>query len=99
MTLRVVGDGININRDGVGTRVTLKYPNHTLTREVHLSRGTYNSMDTKHLMFGLGDLGCDFSLHVRWPDGTTADFNASDVVENSTMTLSYPDALVKEGSP
>ena len=99
LSIRVVGDGININRDGVGTRVTLNYPSHTLTREVHLSRGTYNSMDTKDLMFGLGDLGCDFTMRVRWPNGTEATFDATDIVENSTMILSYPDSLASMSTP
>ena len=93
LAIRVVGDGNNINRDGVGTRVTIKYPNRTLTREVHLSRGTYNSMDSKTLHFGLGTLECDFTLHVRWPDGTEVQFQPSDIHENSVMVLSYPDSL------
>jgi enediyne biosynthesis protein E4 len=91
--IRVVGDGQKVNRDGVGTRVTFTYPDRILTREVHLSRGTYNSMDTKTLLFGLGALECDFEVSVRWPDGTTATFSGDSIQEGHTMVLSYPDDL------
>ena len=93
VAFRVEGDGENINRDGVGTRVSLKFADRTLSREVHLSRGTYNSMDTKVLPFGLGELGCDYMVEVRWPDGTKANFEPGQVYEGQVMKLTYPDTL------
>jgi hypothetical protein len=70
--LRMVGDGAKINRDAIGTRVTVTVGTATLVREVKASRGTYNGTDTRTLYFGLGDLGCDAEAQIRWPDGTTA---------------------------
>ncbi len=70
LALRLVGGGA-INRDAIGARVTLAIGDKTLVREVQASRGTYNSMDTRTLYFGLGELGCDYTATVRWPDGTS----------------------------
>ncbi len=93
IALRLVGDGITINRDAIGARVTLNFADEILTREVKSSRGMHNSMDTRALHFGLGDRGCDYTLNVRWPDGTTASFTPDDFPEESYLTLSYPDSL------
>ncbi|HIA00879.1 MAG TPA: hypothetical protein EYN66_03065, partial [Myxococcales bacterium] len=96
LAISVVGDGSKVNRDGVGTRVSLVFADRTLTREVKLSRGMHNSMDTKVLHFGLGDLPCDFEMKVRWPDGTSAVFSADDTGQNRYLTLTYPDTLESE---
>jgi hypothetical protein len=93
LAISVVGDGSKVNRDGVGTRVSLKFADRSLTREVKLSRGMHNSMDTKVLHFGLGELPCDFEMKVRWPDGTEASFSPDDTGQNRYLTLTYPDSL------
>src|SRR5437868_14555190 len=59
VALKLVGDGVAINRDAIGTRATLSIGDRTLVREVHSSRGTYNSMDTRTLYFGqIGRASC-----------------------------------------
>jgi enediyne biosynthesis protein E4 len=79
LSLAIEGDGIHVNRDGIGTRVTIKFADGTqLVREVKASRGTYNSMDTRLLYFGLGDLGCDYTIEVRFPDGTMRSYDAAE---------------------
>jgi hypothetical protein len=93
LALRLVGDGVKVNRDAIGARVSLLFPERTLTREVHSSRGMHASADTRALHFGLGDLGCDYTLEVRWPDGTTASFTPADFPEETWLTLTYPDQL------
>lgn len=89
LALRMIGDGTAINRDAIGTRVTITLGETTLTREVKASRGTYNSMDTRTLYFGLGDLGCAFSVEVRWPDGTTERFTGTQTQMDRIVTIRY----------
>jgi hypothetical protein len=93
IAFEVEGDGDKVNRDGVGTRITLSFPDTTRTRELHTSRGTYNSTDMRALHFGLGDLPCDYSIEVRWPDGTVVDIPRATVTEEAYQTLRYPDII------
>ena len=89
LAIRLEGDGEAVNRDAIGARVELIYPDRILRREVKSSRGMYNSMDTRTLHFGLGDLGCDFTLRVVWPDGTFITVDGSEIERNSFMTIPY----------
>ncbi|MBA2544260.1 MAG: CRTAC1 family protein [Deltaproteobacteria bacterium] len=89
IAVRLTGDGTAINRDAIGARATLTIGDTTLTRELRSSRGTYNSMDTRTLYFGLGELGCDYKLSIRWPDGTTQDFAATDLGIDRIVTIDY----------
>jgi hypothetical protein len=91
--IRVAGDGANVHRDAVGTRVQIQFEEEVLTRHVHLSRGMHNSMDSKALLFGLGDFPCEYTLHVRWPDGTEASFESGSFSEKAYLNLGYPDLL------
>jgi len=89
LALQVRGDGVAVNRDGIGTRVTIRYADRVVMREVKATRGMYNSMDSKTLYFGLGDFGCEFTLSVRWPDGTVESFDAAQVPVNRYGRLTY----------
>ncbi|MBA3464378.1 MAG: CRTAC1 family protein [Deltaproteobacteria bacterium] len=89
LALKLVGDGVAINRDAIGARVTITVGGKTLVREVRSSRGTYNSMDTRVLYFGLGDLGCQLDAEVRWPDGTIEHFTASQTGVDRIATIAY----------
>jgi len=90
LALRLVGDGDKINRDAIGARVTVTYADWKISREVKAGRGSYNSLDTRVLHFGLGDLGCEFTVDIRWPDGTTQSLTPADVGVNRFVTLEYP---------
>lgn len=90
LEFRLVGDGDRVNRDAIGARVSIVYPGWTIAREVKAGRGSYNSLDTRTLHFGLGDLGCDFTVEVRWPDGTAQSLTPADVGTNRIVTLEYP---------
>ena len=89
LALKLVGDGVAINRDAIGARVTITAGGKTLVREVRSSRGTYNSMDTRVLYFGLGDLGCQVDAEVRWPDGTIEHFAAAQTGVDRIATIAY----------
>ena len=91
LALRVRGDGEAITRDAFGTRVTLHFAgtDAVVSRELKSSRGTYNSIDTRALHFGLGEFGCPERLDVRWPDGTTESFDAAQIPVNQYAALDY----------
>lgn len=89
LAIRLVGDGDVINRDAIGARVTVRYPDWSIAREVKSGRGTYNSHDTRTLHFGLGEFGCDYEVDVRWPDGTTQTFTPADLPPGRHITLDY----------
>ena len=95
LALRLRGDGVHVNRDAIGARVTITFaddPAYTLVREVRASRGTYHSGDTRTLYFGLGGaraLGCDFTATVRWPDGTTQAFSSRETRVERIATITY----------
>ena len=90
LAIRLVGDGVRINRDAIGARVSVVYADQKVTREVKAGRGTYNSLDTRTLHFGLGELGCEFTVEIRWPDGTTQSLTPQEVGTNHFVTLEYP---------
>ncbi len=93
IAFEVEGDGDKVNRDGVGTRISLRFEDRTLSRELHTSRGTYNSSDMRALHFGLGELPCEYTIEVRWPDGTVVEIPSDKVQEESYQTLRYPDII------
>jgi len=89
MAIHLRGDGDTINRDAIGARVTVRYADWSVSREVKSGRGTYNSHDSRTLHFGLGDLGCDYEVAVRWPDGTTRTFGPAELPTGRRVTLDY----------
>ncbi|PKN59229.1 MAG: hypothetical protein CVU56_01760 [Deltaproteobacteria bacterium HGW-Deltaproteobacteria-14] len=90
---RLVGDGVKVNRDAVGARVTVHAGDEALSREIRSSRGLSSTADGRTAYFGLGDRGCGYTVEVRWPDGTTVTLPAGAVVEERLLTVRYPDAI------
>lgn len=93
IAFRLIGDGLAINADAIGTRVELLFSDRTIVRELHASRGMHNSMDTRVMHFGLGDFECAYTVQVTWPNGEKVQLSPSDFPEETYLTLSYPDAL------
>jgi len=67
--IKVIGDGKEINLDGIGTTVTIQTKTGPVMRQVVSTRGTYSSSDMRILHFGLGDAGNNLEAEVRWPNG------------------------------
>ncbi len=51
----------------------------------------FNSMDTRVLWFGLGNLGCPPHIKVTWPDGEVAWFAGHEFGQNTEVTIQYGD--------
>ncbi len=94
LKLRMAGDGVKVNRDAIGARVTVTFAaGGILTREVKASRGMHDSMDGRALHFGLGDLGCDFTVQVRWPDGKVVMLDGAKIAPRKALIVRYPDIV------
>jgi hypothetical protein len=96
--VRLRGDGVNINRDALGARVTVTVGDRKAVREVKSSRGTYSSADSRALLFGLGADGCDAGLatvaiEVRWPNGEVKRFEAGSFALNQYVSIDYTTGL------
>ncbi|CAF3410911.1 unnamed protein product [Rotaria socialis] len=89
LAIKLVGNGVNVNRDAIGARITLRFPHWVMMREVKSSRGTYSSADTRVLHFGLGDFDEDFTLEVRWPDRTSKTYIRNMLTLNHFITIDY----------
>jgi enediyne biosynthesis protein E4 len=101
--VRLHGDGVTVNRDAIGARVTLITSSRRWVREVKSSRGTYSSADMRTLLFGLGDQGCEnggasVALEVRWPNGETKRFEPGTFGLNQYVTIDYAGGLTTPAS-
>jgi hypothetical protein len=103
--VRLHGDGMTVNRDAIGARVTIVVGGEASTqkkylREVKSSRGTYSSADSRSLLFGLGgapgsceDGVAQVAIEVRWPNGETKRFDAGSFALNQYVTIDYAGGL------
>jgi len=87
------GDGLDINRDAIGARISIRFSDYTLIRELHSSRGMYNSIDTWALHFGLGDANCSYTIEVRWPNGRIVMLDPAVVGQRRYVQVTYPDTI------
>ena len=79
--------GLESNRRGIGTRVTLRIGNEVFMRE--LAGGTsYCSSNQPVLVFGLGTRNESCELEVRWPNGTRQTI--PNVAVDRAMTIVEP---------
>jgi hypothetical protein len=105
--VRLRGDGVRVNRDAIGARVTLIASGANgangkrWVREVKSSRGTYSSADSRALLFGLGDQGCragasQVAMEVRWPTGEVKRFETGTFPLDRYLVIDYAKGLVEE---
>lgn len=89
--IRLRGDGVKVNRDAIGARVTVTVNGRRLVREVKSSRGTYSSADSRALHFGLGGArgGACATIEVRWPNGEVKTLDAGTFDTNRYLTIDY----------
>ena len=87
--LKVVLEGVNGNKQGVGAKVTLKNDGHIFYLEQSPNRGFQSSVDNR-LNFGLGKLEKIDSLIVDWYYGRQTIL--TDVATNQTLLLKEREA-------
>ena len=68
--------GTESNRDGIGTRVTVKYGNHVQTQELICGTGFLGS-DSLELEFGLGTGYIRGDITLEWPSGIVETYSFS----------------------
>ena len=68
--------GTESNRDGIGTRVTVKYGNHVQTQELICGTGFLGS-DSLELEFGLGTGYIRGNITLEWPSGIVETYSFS----------------------
>jgi hypothetical protein len=93
IAIDLVGDGSAVHRDAFGARITFDWGEIKQVREKKSARGTYNSEDTRWQHIGLGDSDCDFTVTVRWPNGTTVELDPNLLGEERYVRIAYPDAV------
>jgi len=95
--IRIDVVGTVSNRDGIGTKVTLRYgpgPDEMQYAEV-MASGVFLGQHDKTLHFGLGTKAANgqvAEIEVRWPSGAVQLLTNVDV--NQTVVVAEPDALV-----
>lgn len=65
-------------RDAIGTRITVKYANQTVTRQLVAGDG-YMASNERVIEFGLGQNQQVDEVTIRWPSGSTSDLTAPPV--------------------
>ena len=85
-TVKLVGT--TDNRSAIGTRVKIKIGHQIQIREVKSGSG-YLSQSDLRLHFGLGQAQQIDQLEIRWPNGTTKQFDQ--VPGNQTLTVTQID--------
>lgn len=89
--------GITVDRDAVGTHVSVTTPNGTQTRQITAGDG-YQASNQRQLVFGLGADTKVVGLEIRWPNGTRQSFR--DVPGNQEWLVREGcDQLVSLGAP
>jgi enediyne biosynthesis protein E4 len=68
--VRLLGDGVHVDRSAIGARVRITLEDGTLTRQVEAGTGEGNA-NSPILHFGLGEHDEQVTLEVIWLDGTT----------------------------
>jgi hypothetical protein len=94
LSISLEGDGEAVHRDAFGARLQLSWDGGSITREKKSSRGTYNSEDTRWMHLGLANADCQYSLSIRWPDGTEVEIDPELLVERSFVSIRYPDEVL-----
>lgn len=87
IAVKLVGDGVQVNRDGVGARVMLVLSDGRVQMQEVVAGSSLGAGNTLQLHFGLGEAEIE-EMIVRWPDGTEQSF--TNVTLNQRYTLVYP---------
>jgi len=68
--IKLVGDGININKNAIGAQARIQIGDEILTRQVESAVG-WGNQNERTLHFGLGTNSEPVTIDIKWPDGTS----------------------------
>ncbi|TWT95674.1 CRTAC1 family protein [Neorhodopirellula pilleata] len=78
LRIRLVGDGVDCNRDAIGAWVEVHAGDQVQRKQVMPTR-SYLSQVELPLTFGLSDVGVVSQIHVTWPDGVEQTVENPDI--------------------
>lgn len=95
LTVHLTGDGVNVNRDAVGVRVTLDLGDGVIHMQEVKNGSSLGAGNTLALHFGVGEVAALLTssvatVSVDWPDGTSQVFE--NVALDQMLTIEYGQA-------
>ncbi len=99
LEMRLVGNGTDTNKTGIGARVTVKAGGETLVKELDGSYGHMSMQNDTVLSFGLGDCATVDSVTVRWPNQALDEQTFDNVPTSKFIELRQGDATVHDAMP
>ena len=85
--IRLRGDGVTSNRDGIGAQVTVVSGGRAQLRELNAGHGHFSMQDDTVLFFGVGDCETVDSIEVRWPMSTLETQRFEDVPVGALLEI------------
>ena len=99
--VRLVGDGVSVNRDAIGSRIELVFDlADGSSRSLHRTqRGAncFSAENGRSIYFGLGrgstdeEAGTPTELRVTWPNGATSQHAVELGAASDVLTVTYGD--------
>ncbi|MBN2138270.1 MAG: CRTAC1 family protein [Sedimentisphaerales bacterium] len=91
LRVRLTGDGKNINRSAIGSRVRIAIGEYAVTRQVEAGTGEGNQNEMT-LHFGLGECEGQVNLEISWAGGYTQKVNGVQI--NRLVTVAFDKSQV-----
>lgn len=101
-TVQLIGDGVNVNRDGVGARIAITVgttgtnENRQIFRTVRAGNAFSAQNDIRSINFGLGTSDVVSSMEIVWSDGTIQTVN-NGLAVNTKKLVTYGKSDVLPG--
>ena len=89
-------EGAEVNKDAIGTKVTLEAGGQAYTRNV-VGGSSHASQNSLRLHFGLGVQGQIDKITIQWPDGTSEILNTGFVINQTMQYLQGSEKLLLAG--
>jgi len=93
LKIRLVGDGVIVNRSAIGAQVRIFADGQILTRQVEGGTGEGNQNDLV-LHFGLGQYDTPVDVEILWPNGLTQTLTSVSVDELVIVTIPEPSVFM-----
>lgn len=99
LEMRLVGNGLDTNKTGIGARVTVHAGGEDMVKELDGSYGHMSMQNDTVLYFGLGACDTVSSIDVRWPNQALDVQTFSNVATSRVIELRQGDMTVHDAAP